>query len=364
MSAAKFILNILSKHPQRGKRAKGFTLIELLVAMILTALIITPLLGFAVSIMTTDRQEQAKVASQQEIQASLDYMAQDMQQAIYIYDAQGLSADGILNQIPPLQATTGCNNAGECTPVLAFWKRRYLDKGDTINGVIIGEIPDENRGSDRFVYALVVYYLIQDPPGNNTVWSPVARIGRFEIRGGIPNSDTPNPNDFYLPPSDGFADFPEIINEWVKGPGAYTTAVETLIDYIDDTPAANFTATAPQFQPPTNDGAVAATGAPTSIGCNQRIAANEPAANKNASRVPADDTSLAVTTGSFYACVNPINSQGQSVAQIFIRGNALPRINTSPNSWAVTPGNQTSQLANRPVASVLVSVRGLISGDE
>ncbi|MBD1806891.1 prepilin-type N-terminal cleavage/methylation domain-containing protein [Microcoleus sp. FACHB-SPT15] len=360
MSAAKFILNILSKHPQRGKRAKGFTLIELLVAMILTALIITPLLGFAVSIMTTDRQEQAKVASQQEIQAALDYIAQDMQQAIYIYDAQGLSAgaDGILEQIPPLAPTTGCNNASECTPVLAFWKRKYLDKDDVINGVRIGDIDNDNlpgEGSDRFVYALVVYYLIKD---GQATWSPVARIGRFEIRGGITGTTTS------LPPSDGFADFPQVINEWQKGTGAYTTAVETLIDYIDDTPAANFTATAPQFQPPGNNGPITATGAPTSIVCNQRIAANEPAAYKNASRVPTDDTSLAVTTGSFYACVNPINSQGQSVAQIFIRGNALPRINTSPNSWAVTAGNQTSQLANRPVASVLVSVRGLISGDE
>jgi len=354
MSAAKFILNILSKHPQRGKRAKGFTLIELLVAMILTALIITPLLGFAVSIMTTDRQEQAKVASQQEIQAALDYMAQDMQQAIYIYDAQGLSADGILNQIPPLEATTGCNNANECTPVLAFWKRKYLDKDDVINGVRIGEIDDKSKGSDRFVYALVVYYLIKD---GQATWSPVARIGRFEIRGGITGATTS------LPASAGFADFPEVINDWVKGTGAYTTAVQTLIDYIDDTPAAAFAGTPPPIEIPTNDGAVAATGAPTSSGCNQRIAAND-VDYQNASRVPADDTSLAVTTGSFYACVNPINSQGQSVAQIFIRGNALPRINTSPNSWAVTPGNQTNQLANRPVASVLVSVRGLISGDE
>jgi len=82
MSTLKFIFKSLLKPLRRRKRASGFTLIELLVALILTFLIITPLLSLVISFMTTDRQEQAKNSSQQEIQAALDYMAQDMQQSI------------------------------------------------------------------------------------------------------------------------------------------------------------------------------------------------------------------------------------------------------------------------------------------
>jgi len=41
----------------------GFTLIELLVAMILAALVITPLLGFMLNIMDTDRKNRQKPLS-------------------------------------------------------------------------------------------------------------------------------------------------------------------------------------------------------------------------------------------------------------------------------------------------------------
>jgi hypothetical protein len=46
----------------------------LLVGLILAFLVITPLLGFMISIMTQDRQEQAKAASEQEIQSALNYI--------------------------------------------------------------------------------------------------------------------------------------------------------------------------------------------------------------------------------------------------------------------------------------------------
>ena len=169
MSTSKFFIKSLLKSLRRRKRASGFTLLELLIALILTFLIITPLMSLVISFMNNDRQEQAKNSSQQEIQAALDYMAQDLQQAVYIYDAGALSKttnttnpenSGIQNQIPPFNgnAVANCTDNASCVPVLAFWKRKYFDRNDIVkdpvNGtqVTIKDIDDPSQGSDRYVY--------------------------------------------------------------------------------------------------------------------------------------------------------------------------------------------------------------------
>jgi len=55
----RFLFNNKLKASNLTQAPGGFTLIELLVAMILAALV-TPLLGFMLNIMDTDRKEQAK----------------------------------------------------------------------------------------------------------------------------------------------------------------------------------------------------------------------------------------------------------------------------------------------------------------
>jgi type II secretory pathway pseudopilin PulG len=400
MSTLKFIFKSLLKQPRRRKRASGFTLIELLVALILTFLIITPLLSLVISFMTTDRQEQAKNSSQQEIQAALDYMAQDMQQAVYIYDATALSRgnnstdpskSGIQDQIPPSQDAPGCEDVDKCVPVLALWKRKYLDKNDVVDGKKIGEdINDGSKGSDRYVYSLVVYYLIKNDPSDST-WSKVARIGRFEIRDGIldPNTVGNTTPTYLLAPDSGFAPFDlslapgkiqQSMNSWVKDGDAYDQPVVTLVDYIDDTPVTDFEAVGiTNFTPPTNDTeddagnmiSTTAGQAVASSGCGDRTGQTVDTITggfiNGSSRVPPDEILTSATdlqTGSFYACVNPLNDQGQSVAQVFLRGNALPRLSKDENRWKITASNKTTQLANRPTASVRVAVRGLLSSDE
>ena len=391
MSTLKFIFKSLLKPLRRRKKASGFTLIELLVALILTFLIITPLLSLVISFMTTDRQEQAKNSSQQEIQAALDYMAQDMQQSIYIYDATALSKgndsddpslSGIQDQIPPFANTVdGCQSPTTCVPVLAFWKRKYFDRSDTVKDPVTGNnqqikaIDDGSNGSDKFVYSLVVYYLIKD---NAPTWSPVARIGRFEIRDGIvsPASVGSNTPTYLLRPDLGFAPFDlsaapgnliQSMNSWTKAAPVYNQQVVTLVDYIDDTPYDSVTNLLPgvqiQFIPPINN-AVNNAGYPISTegqplgntGCVERTGADS-------SRVPPGPIPPELGTGSFYACVNPRDEQGQSVVQVFLRGNALPRLNTNPQTWAITSANVTTQLSYRPIANVRVAVRGLLSSE-
>lgn len=122
LNPLRFLLTCQYKSSQSARKTSGFTLIELLVALILASIIIASLLSFMVNILGTDRREQAKASSEQEIQAALDYIARDLQQATYIYDQTGIAA--IQAQLPPAGGTVaGCPDATSCQPVLVFWKR-------------------------------------------------------------------------------------------------------------------------------------------------------------------------------------------------------------------------------------------------
>jgi prepilin-type N-terminal cleavage/methylation domain-containing protein len=366
MNIPKYLSKSLLRQRKVKSQTSGFTLIELLVAMIVAVLVITPLMTLVLSLMNTDRREQAKTNSQQETQAALNYIAQDLQQAVYIYDAGGLTA--IKDQIPPLASAPGCQSTTNCAPVLVFWKRQYLDREQTRDGIKISTITDSENGSDRFVYSLVAYYLIKD---SDPTWSQVARIGRFEVRDGVVDfenttgSKTRTPDDgskYFILPDDGFARFDALSSdgirkaaeEWKKYNQTYKQQVVTLVDFVDDTLLTNFPSSiASSFAPPANGGA--STNNPnitvTASGCTA-------ATGIDSSRVPPDGLLPAsLNTGSFYACVNSLNDQGQSVAQIYLRGNALARINTNPKAWAVADGNLNDQLNYRPISKLRVAAR-------
>ena len=324
MRSNRLLLNRYFKCFKLTRKASGFTLIELMIAMLLAFLVITPLMTFMLNIMNTDRKEQAKATSEQEIQSALEYIAQDLEQAVYIYDADALNNNnpsGIKNQIPPLATAPGCQNttSTSCIPVLVFWKREPR----------LGVLPVTGTAmkDDTFVYSLVAYYLIK---GNNAnadeTWSDAARIGRFQIRDGVKNPNIPNnPNGTpnYISTeeaaSSGFQLFDltatgttlkDKMNRWQKASTSYTSQTFTLVDFIDQNP--------------------------------NGMTANCPV---NTQQVPS------TLAGGFYGCVD---SSTTSV-QIYIRGNALARIeNTSTYS--------ASQANYFPTVSTQIKGRGLLGG--
>jgi type II secretory pathway pseudopilin PulG len=261
MNLLKFLLTNQLKRPRQSNKTGGFTLIELLVAVVLAFLVITPLLGFMVNIMQTDRNEQAKANSEQEIQAALDYISRDLQQAVYIYDQDGLtnshaplgSTSGIKDQIPPGSgAIVGCPDDTNCVPVLAFWK---LENRQEVVPALQRSGPprspdycltasdDDRQGNcdDAKVYSLVVYYRIKDDTCSTT-WSCAARIGRFEIHDGVrgnqsylaENDDTIGRDEGFAPFNlDGQATLDEKMKAWQKASEDYTKPVQILVDYID-----------------------------------------------------------------------------------------------------------------------------------
>ncbi|MEQ8381124.1 MAG: hormogonium polysaccharide secretion pseudopilin HpsC [Coleofasciculus sp. A1-SPW-01] len=342
INTLKFILLNSIKRSQRVRQVSGFTLIELLVAMIMAALVITPLLGFAINILQADRREQAKTTSQQEIQAALDYIARDLEQAVYIYDANGVervnsstaTSSGIQDQIPPGVSITGCDSSTTtCKPVLVFWKRKFLSSSDTFNNggtsITVGSLTNNN---DTFVYSLVGYYLIED--NSSGTWSNTARIGRFEIRDGIrraPQSDGSCPTGtssrtegtetvcYALLPSSGFmpfnmqlsGDLSTRMNQWTKHSDSFPNNMTVLIDYVDQS----------------------TTGiTPTCAGSQQQVPATP--------------------VGGFYACVD----SDRTIAEVFIRGNALARI----RGGSSPPDYSSQESAFFPTGKIRVQGRGLL----
>lgn len=330
MRTLKFLLRSQLKHSKIVQSVSGFTLIELLIAMILAVLVITPLLGFMISVMNTDRQEQAKTTSEQEIQTALDYIARDLQQAIYIYDAAGV--DAIRNELPSPTST-------DRVPVLVFWKRELINQALTVTGT---------QKDDTFVYSLVAYYLIKD---TSTTWSNAARIARWQIRDGVASSSGVAcdgytgkyvsgycPSGGFAPLSlDGVGTLKEKMNAW-KRLSQYTTKnangqdVTTnvsysndplvLVDYIDQS-----TTGAPAKTCPADTSLVA----PDTTNFNTR------------------DT---FKMTSFYACVD-VNKANPG-AQVFMRGNALARLQSNNLSY------KASIKTYFPTTSIKVQGRGYL----
>lgn len=384
------------KHPKPARKPKGFTLIELLVGIMISSVIIMPLLGLVDNLLREDRQEQVKTRSQQELTAALDYIARDMQGAVYIYDQAGVMNTGVNGIAEDLPTIAGG------TPVLVFWKRYFLSKDNPIDHDRVSSTPNIKVGclekfSDKVikttpkplggntddcggytgtnqnysVFSLVVYYLIDNNSNNsNGTWAPNAmRIARWELRGGVTTDTSRKSNQPYTPltragdsieylalPDKGFQLFDlknntgtlaQKMDAWQKHSEGYDlnqNQIVTLVDYIDASPVSTSASLTPSCP---------ATSSPNPL--NQVVPA-----------------SAATGTGSFYACVpearrtstsstssSSNNADSRPIAQVFIRGNSLQRMESDPNKAKYSDGKKVYF----PTTSIRVQGIGLIGGN-
>jgi prepilin-type N-terminal cleavage/methylation domain-containing protein len=367
-------------------RVKGFTLIELLMSMLIASVIISTLLAFTVNIMETDRKEQAKVESQSEVQTALNYIADDMQEAVYIYDADSLntnSPNGIKDQLPQASDNSIFSSTNS-TPVLVFWKRKYYAPTDdvfvnaartitkkvgcleygttTTNGTCNPSAP---IGSGRYAYSLVAYYLIYDnAAGANSTWSQAARLGRWELNDGIRSScqssditTCSEPKPFaridVTPPTaiagssminywsvtdQGFAPFAStggtvdaLMNKWTKATAGFaaTNTPTVLIDFLDDSPYSADQDDGTQGNAPAGNPSVDipiranVAGTPsTNPDCYKEDVGTGNGGSINTAASLRIPSSFTGIPSSFYVCVNST----QNVARIYLRGNTLARL--------------------------------------
>ena len=300
------------------KKTAGFTLIELLVGMIIAVLVITPVLGFMLNILQTDRREQAKVNTEQEIQAAADFIARDLQQSVFIYDAPGIYGpggnDGIKNELANI------TNVPNGEPVLVFWKRTFLV--DELSQDFTALCTDATKATcnDAFVYSLVAYYLVSD--------GTTASIERFELEGGIGEDDDDNDIQDIKPQETGFQfnldtlageSLEEKLNNWERSTVSTGTdpTSDVLINNIDHS-----TAGVPSEACPDDP--------------------STPALEWE--QVPRHTGTGAVGTNfqtfSFYTCIySPEGQPDERIAKVFLRGNALARINSSDNDYTTKREN-------------------------
>ncbi|MEG5052743.1 MULTISPECIES: hormogonium polysaccharide secretion pseudopilin HpsC [unclassified Microcoleus] len=347
----KTLLRLLLKtHHQRNRSGpaqtdKGMTLVELLVGAIMAFLIITPMLGFVVDMLNTDRREQVKSNTEQDVQAALDFIAQDLSQAIYIYDNAGITA---INSSP-----TPLPSPPNATPILVFWKRKQI-----INAVSVDTNPanrvlptncTQNTCNDTYTRSLVAYYQVREN-NPNSIWCQPSgapcprRIERYEISEGImenPAGTTAATRYFDDNEAKDGQRHSAAFNlnfDWnrptenVTNPAGFAGLnPQVLVNYIDQSAL---------VPPPPTDECQKALGNPT---------AQVPGTTTTS---PVSETTLKISnpdnTNSFYACVDT----SQNIARITIRGNTLRRLQT--NDTAYNPNRS----AFFPTASVQVQGLG------
>jgi hypothetical protein len=310
----KTLLRLLLKSQHQRNRSgpaqteKGMTLVELLVGSIMAFLIITPMLTFVVDMLNTDRREQVKSNTEQDIQAAADFISQDLSQAIYIYDQAGITA--IKDKLPN-------NGDPKRIPILVFWKRQLMKKAIPVDpSNVKPKDCDGDKCNDTYVLSLVAYYQIKETVSTSIWCQPSGdtcptRIARYEIRDGVRKPD-PIATDTNLPyynvgdttdtqqPDPAFNkkfDFSKPTVDVTMGSGFPNP--EVLVNYIDHSPG-------PILTPCT-----------TALG--------NPSITIGVTTTPVPEATLKITdnsTNSFYACVDTSNN----IARVTIRGNSLRRL--------------------------------------
>jgi len=297
---------------KQGQSVSGFTMIELMVGAILAFLIITPMLGFVISILEDDNREGLKAITDQEVNSAVDYIAEDLSQARYIYDKDGLTL---------IQAELPTVDNG--TPILVFWKRQLVENAIPItvqNPSQCTDVPNQPKQcNDTYLDALVAYYLVTN--NQNNIWcNPTsnadkcpARIVRVEIQDGLKDR-----NGNYYPDNQlnqarlseqkmtqGFRSVGTDPTTWTRNENyeAYLPK-EVLVNYIDSSTGQDVS----NLPPATIDYCENALGGELT---NRVTGARK---NDNTLKIKTD-------SNSFVACVD----SDRNIAHVAIRGNALRR---------------------------------------
>jgi len=279
------------------------------------------MLGFVVDMLNTDRREQVKSNTEQDLQAAVDFIAQDLSQAIYIYDNDGVNAIKS-SLLPPTSDPAG-------TPILVFWKRQLQPNALPVISTAANTPNPTNCNTtntpcnDAYVLSLVAYYQIND---NNpaSIWCQPSgancptRIVRYQIRDGLkdPKAASPATDPYYASVKPGQERSPAYnrLFEFSKPLQNVTEqneklgSGEVLVNYLDR-------GTQPAF---TGNECTTALGNPTT--------------QTGATTSPILEDTLKVTDrtnliNSFYACVDT----ERNVARVTIRGNSLRRLQTDAN---------------------------------
>ena len=218
--------------------------------MIVAGIVISGLLYLVVELLQMDRREAALTQTQRDMQRAMDYIADDIREAVFVYSdpttvmertTGGVSIDGV-SDLP----------AGSI-PILAFWRPVEIENipDNVCDRWAPGGAADNVEMYDKCQvlkirqasYSLVIYAQ-KARSTTDTVWKGASRIIRYELDkydGPITNLDTTPGYQDPTTPGIGF-------DAWVASPDADTDgASNVLVDFVDRPADMTITAT-----PPTN----------------------------------------------------------------------------------------------------------------
>ncbi|MCT7980293.1 type II secretion system GspH family protein [Laspinema sp. C3] len=266
----------------RQKQTAGFTLLELLMAIVVGSIVMYAMMTLVLSLLGTEKQETAKSQIQQEMGLAMDYIASEMQEAVYIYPGDCLNG---VNEDPDkcTDLRTQINFPQEIQPILAFWKLEpvpYTTDDGLPNDCNAVNSPQDCRDlkTRGHTYTLVVYSLRDN---QTEPWQGPAQLTRYRLRQYQTLAN--------LTPAPGFNPAPEPPDFGNWGGGGIQTTLQdhpVLVDSVDN-----------RNQPPLTD-------CPTDY-----------------TRSPVN----ANNSSSFYACVRNPGRGTMQDAIVFLRGNAIAR---------------------------------------
>jgi prepilin-type N-terminal cleavage/methylation domain-containing protein len=308
-------------YPARQTRTQGFTLLELLIVTVIAAGIVSGLVYMVIELLGADQRESSRSETQREMQMAMDYMANDLREATFVYTgdcfsgadatcARGAAGVPLTNFLP-----TALTN--QSVPIIAFW-RQYPLSSTMRNNLCTGGNAAPAVCLNASSYALVVYSLSR---AEGTIWKGRARITRY-ILSQFNNAGVAATG--YADPSvTGFQSWPFLVrsgsapeNQQVGAPSGSPAA---LVDFVDDgsgavalgNPTLATTATCPN-NPNTLDN-------PTTLTVNESV---------DYILTPRTDqlgAGFANARTSFYACVSPVLADVNQDVILYLRGNAWNR---------------------------------------
>ncbi|ELR97276.1 PilW family protein [Gloeocapsa sp. PCC 73106] len=174
-------------------RNLGFSLIEKLITLVIATIITTGLVGLITQFIQSDQQEAAFLATEKDTQIALDYITEDLREAVFVYEE---ISSLLIESLPEFENIPELGPSSQ--PVLIFWKTEPVppdqlpsvtcqpDPNDPEEQVcscpqFADELEDEEcrlLNIKRHVYTLVVYVQTTD---EHEKWLGKSRLVRYAL---------------------------------------------------------------------------------------------------------------------------------------------------------------------------------------
>lgn len=314
----------LTRHFKPKNIFAGFTLIELLAATIMSGLVISTLLSFMLDVMRANAKETARKNTMQDMTVALDFITNELQEAVYIYTGAELEDRGIIAESEDDEDKDGIKDildlpdSGNLEPILVFWKLEDAPytTSDSFPSDCSQFAPNPETATDQEkakkesceqlkisqrTYTLVAYLQDSDP---TDTWQGESVIYRYQLRK-YHNDDQTNSDEdkykfnelkqkaAYIDPQQqsSFQAWPYNNNNTLptdySGPTINRQTSDALVDFVDKPNNTDLTG---------------------SFACDSGY-----------ERTPASSA----ISNSFYACIE--DKQGQITVTLHLRGNSQGR---------------------------------------